>query len=86
MVNSIGRPYFIDFGLSKDDMNPYKIFTNLSKTRLCVPHLAQENSVPPHTVKKVGIGRLKSYKIKELFILWKNDVPGLVLLLFSLLL
>jgi len=35
MVNSIGRPYFIDFGLSKDDMNPYQTFRNLFKTNLC---------------------------------------------------
>jgi len=37
MVNSIGRPYFIDFGLSKDNMNPYESFINLHKTGLCVP-------------------------------------------------
>ena len=38
MVNSIGRPYFIDFGLSKDNMNPYESLLNLYKTGLCVTH------------------------------------------------
>lgn len=31
MVNSIGRPYLIDFGLAKDNLSPYKTFASIDK-------------------------------------------------------